>query len=403
MTNFDSEVIIIGCGPVGATLAGLLGSKGISCIVVDSREAVVEVNAIEPDPRVLALTYASKRIFKSFDLWRQIPEERIGRFQKMHVWDENGNGEIQFDCAELSETSLGYTVEQSVLQHTLDRILDYIPAVSIQRGERLSGLRSNADNVIVKLGDRELNARLAIAADGIHSRTRELAGIQYGLHDYAQSAIACIVKTELAHQDVASQRFLTNGPLAFLPMFEPNQCGIVWSTKPVEAEQLLAMDEQEFKQNLQSGFESKLGAINECGSRVSFPLQRAQAEQYCQERLALIGDAAHCVHPLTGQGANLGILDAACLAQVLIEARDKQRDFGSKRVLRRYERWRRGENFIMMMAFEGLKNLFESKIEPLPYLRNTGLNIVNSNNLIKHFFIRRAIGLEGELPAIAKA
>lgn len=401
--RFDSEVIIVGGGPVGATLAGLLGQQGIECIVIEAGRREPPPAEGAPDPRALALTRASRHILAGFNAWKMLPPERLGRFRRMHVWDENGRGEIKFDCEELCEPSLGYIVEQAVLQDTLEKVLDFIPAVSCLNGDRPADIHWGSDAVSVRVGERRLRGQLLVAADGIHSATRELAGIGYALHDYQQTAVACVVKTEQPHDETARQRFLSTGPLAFLPMFEQHQCGVVWSTGPDHARQLLAMDEEQFNSALNTAFAGVLGEIPESRRRVGFSLQRAQAECYCKNRLVLVGDAAHCVHPLAGQGVNLGLLDAASLAQILLAAKKKNRDLGMMRGLRRYERWRKGENRLMMMVFEGFKYLFENQTIPVPLLRNMGLNIVDQNSFIKHLIMRRAMGLEGDLPLAARA
>ncbi|MFQ5659056.1 MAG: UbiH/UbiF/VisC/COQ6 family ubiquinone biosynthesis hydroxylase [Gammaproteobacteria bacterium] len=402
MPEIETEVVIIGAGPVGACLAALLGSQGVNCVVIDAREENTQGRDGQADPRVLALTHASRRILQSFDLWRQLPQQRIGRFRCMHVWDENGKGEIRFDSADLCKQTLGYIVEQSQLQHHLDRILEYLPCVSVFRGASPKGLVWGKEWLTVTLDNQSFNARVVVAADGIHSWTRRFADIGYRLHDYKQQAVACTVTTALPHEQVARQRFLTNGPLAFLPLADSNRCGIVWSTSTHHARQLLDLDKENFNRVLQSSFANTLGEIIESGPRSCFPLQRAQAEHYCKERLVLAGDAAHSIHPLAGQGANLGLLDAASLGQVLLEARSRQKDIGNMRVLRRYERWRKGENRFMMVLCEGLKTLFETQTTPLPLLRNTGLDLVNSSSPVKHFIMRHAMGLAGDLPAIAR-
>jgi 2-octaprenylphenol hydroxylase len=400
MRSLDAEVIIAGGGPIGTVLAARLGLQGVKCILLDSRGRARPPDSTS-DPRALALTHASTHILESINAWSRLPRDRIGHFRRMLVWDENGKGEIRFDSAEICEATLGYIVEQELLQAVLDQILEFIPAVR-RISDQPAALHWHADAISVELADQRISAELLVAADGAHSATRELAGIGYAVHDYRQTAVACIVSTELPHQDTARQRFLTGGPLAFLPMAEPRQCGVVWSTEPGHAGSLLAMPADEFRLALGQAFDNTLGAITACGNRTGFPLQRAQAEHYCGERVVLIGDAAHSVHPLAGQGANLGLLDTACLAEVLLQARQSSRDLGKMRVLRRYARWRQGENRLLMMVFEGFKYLFENQSAPVPLLRNLGLNLVDQSTCLKHLIMRRAMGLAGDLPAAAR-
>ncbi len=334
MKRTDTEVLVVGGGLVGATLASLLGSRGVECTIIEAGAKPETARTF--DPRALALTIASANILKGLGLWDRLPEDRIGYFRRMQVWDENGNGRIAFDCTDLHQSTLGYIVEQSVLQNTLDDALKYFPAVSVIRGETIMALEWQPDYTRVILSDsKPVKTRLVVAADGFSSMTRDLAGIDYLIHDYQQSAIASVVMTEYPHEDVARQRFLTNGPLAFLPMSDGNQCGIVWSTLPGHARQLVEMTEPEFNIALQEAFDNELGRIIDSGPRAVFPLKRARAARYCSDRVVLVGDAAHSIHPLAGQGANLGLLDAACLAQVLLEAKVNKKDIGSRLVLRK--------------------------------------------------------------------
>lgn len=403
MAKTDAEVIIVGGGLIGATLAGLLGQQGVSCIVLQAGARGPAPAEPVIDPRTLAITPASMRILRRLNVWERLPSEAIGLIRRMHVWDENGNGEIRFDCEELCEPCLGYIVEQGVLQKGVHQVLEFITPVTVTAGEQPVAVHWRSDAVILELPGRKFSAKLLVAADGAHSSARELAGIGHGVHDYRQTAVTCIAKTALLHSATARQRFLSTGPLAFLPLADPHRCGVVWSTGPEHAEHLLTMDAEQFRQTLKIAFAGTLGEILECGGRVGYTLQRAQAECYCKERIVLAGDAAHSVHPLAGQGANLGLLDAACLAEVLLDARKKGRDLGKMRVLRRYERWRKGENHLMMMVFEGFKYLFENQSSPVPLLRNMGLNFVDQNSYLKHLIMRRAMGLAGDLPETARA
>lgn len=401
MTGLDADVLIVGGGPAGATLAGMLGSKGVACIVIDaaSRRPLTD-NA---DPRTLAITLASAHILGDFGLWERLPLDRLGYFRRMLVWDANGKGRIGFDCDDLGQPTLGYVIEQAVLQKGLDDVMDFFPSVTVHRNETVLELEwgTNGIRVIPEHG-RPLQARLVVAADGFNSGIRDLAGIDYYIHDYDQTALACVVTTELPHEDVARQRFLTHGPLAFLPMAGKNRCAVIWSTLPERARELAGMELDEFNMELQEAFEDALGQISDTGPRAVFPLKRARAAHYCKDRLTLIGDAAHSIHPLAGQGANLGLLDAACLAQILLQAGQRQKDIGNLSILRKYERWRKGENEIMMTVMDGFKYFFERQTNPLPLVRNTGMSLVDRAGPLKHWIMRRAMGLSGDLPDAAR-
>lgn len=402
------DVIIVGAGVAGASFAAILKDTGISCALVEaepsSKDKSSQSNSDQYiDPRALALTHASKNILQSTGVWDEIPQNRVGLFRKMHVWDENGLGEVNFSSTEVSEPIMGYIVEQKVIESALETLLNKTEHLIWFRPAEAKSLSIEKDKVCLGLNDgRQLSAKLLVAADGQSSVIRRLAGINFKTHEYHQHALACVVETELPHQEVARQRFLRRGPLAFLPMAKANQCGIVWSTTPEYAAELKAMDEKAFNENLAETFDYEAGDILKTGPRATFPLARAQVDEYCRPRLVLVGDAAHRIHPLAGQGANLGLLDVACLAEVILLAREKGRDIGAFSVLRKYERWRKGENCTMMMTMEGFKYLFENKTEAVSWLRNAGMDVFDSIKPVKHEVMKRAMGLTGDLPDIAR-
>ena len=400
--SVDCDVIIVGGGLAGATLAGLLANQGLRSIVLEASAHETRPE-IKPDPRALALTFASRRILQSIAAWEQVPANRLGRFRSMQVWDENGDGEVIFDSADICQPALGFIIQQSVLQESLVKSVAAMPGVEFRYDSSLSAIEPGPGAITAVLaGSEKLSASLLVAADGGRSRCRELAGIETIERDYQQQALACLVATTLGHGEVARQRFLSQGPLAFLPMHDAHQCGVVWSSSPEHVQQLLVASDDDFHRQLEQAFDYRLGEITGSQLRSAFPLRRAQAKHYCLQRLALVGDAAHSVHPLAGQGANLGLLDVASLAQLLTEARSANRDIGSRQVLRAYERWRKHENKIMMMTLEGFKYTFENQSGPVPALRNRALDLANSIIPLKHTIMRHAMGLSGDLPEIAR-
>ena len=404
----DTELLIVGGGVIGSVMALLAAAHGMDCILVERSARPATATPVQgartqdvpaQDARALALTPASRQILNTVQVWPLLAEQDLGRFRQMQVWDANGAGALCFDSAAIGLPTLGYIVVQSVLAAALEAVRATQPGISIHAGAEPTRLSEVGNAVRVALSDgRQLSAKLLVAADGTRSQVRQLAGIGYPVRRYRQTAVAGIVQTELQHAQVARQRFLTNGPLAFLPMADRNRCGVVWSTAPDHAQALLSMHAATFQRALAEAFEHTLGAVCGVELRQSFPLQRAQAQRYCAERVALVGDAAHCVHPLAGMGANLGLLDVAALCQVIGAARRAGRDPGGRVALRKYERWRKGENVMVMMTLEGLKYLFENQIVPVPALRNAGMKLYNSLPVLKNLTMRRAAGMAGDLP-----
>ncbi len=396
--NEISDVSVIGGGLTGGVLTLLLRRAGYQVTVVDNRKPVTAVDA-QPDPRALAVTPASRCILEYAGVWQQLPPERIGPFHGMQVWDAAGTGNIRFADIDINEPALGYIIEAGVMQYAIDTALAGDGSIAWQRPDTPAALHFESDRVRVELvGGGRLAARLVVAADGQQSPSRHLAGISYPEVPYQQKAVAAVVETELPHGAIARQRFLADGPLAFLPMAGSNQCGIVWSTTPDHAGTLLAMEENAFANAVAAAFEHKLGGITHVGHRGAFPLLKAQAGQYVRERFALVGDAAHSLHPLAGQGANMGWLDVACLTEVLTGASDP----GRLRALRRYERWRRSDNHMMQLALDGLHHLFRREEWPIQRLRNMGLSITNHSGPVKNYLMRYAMGRVGGLPALAR-
>ena len=398
MNQFD--VIIVGGGIVGATAACALGRAGVRVAVIEARPPV-PVEQQQPDPRVFAITRASERIFRSLGVWEAIAAQGAFAFSDMEVWDARGDGVAHFDCAELGEPYLGHMIEPRIIQTALSGQLESDDNISRFCPARFQSVEIQDENVTVTLEDGQcLTASLLVAADGVRSPVREALGIRTRSHDYNQSSVVALVKTAEPHRDTAWQRFLPGGPLAFLPMQE-GWSSIVWTLPTAEAGRIMELDRDAFHEELAAAFAYRLGSVVDSGEREAWPLRRMHAGHYVINRVALIGDAAHAIHPLAGQGVNLGLLDAAALTEVIIAARQGGRDPGALRVLRRYERWRRGDNLLMMSAMDALNRTFSNARSPLGRVRNLGLSLVNGSGLLRQLFMRHAMGLGGDLPSLA--
>ncbi|MCW9023278.1 MAG: UbiH/UbiF/VisC/COQ6 family ubiquinone biosynthesis hydroxylase, partial [Gammaproteobacteria bacterium] len=344
------------------------------------------------DIRVSALTRATQNWLTQLGAWSYIEAMRLTPYRDMHVWDASGNGVIHFDSADIGEPDLGHIIENRVIVKGLHQRLEHIDNVDVLCPALSNALEFTENNVTLTLETKEqIKAKLIVAADGARSWVRQQADISVHGWDYDQDALVTWVQTEQHHQDTAWQRFQPDGPLAFLPL--PNGISsIVWSTSPEHAKQLVDMDEKLFAEELASSFEYKLGAVTQVGPRAVFPLRFFETTAYVKPRLALVGDAAHLMHPLAGQGVNLGMADAAALSEVILEALANKSDIGDYRVLRRYERWRRADNRSMLLAMDSFKLLFSSDSGLVRRLRNTGLNMTDKLSPIKHLFMQVALG-----------
>lgn len=404
MTNADYDLVIAGGGMVGSTLACALRDADLKIALLESAPLERIRPGEETDLRVSAVNRASQRIFAAVDAWNDMTAWRVSPFRDMRVWDAGGFGQIHFDSATLGEPLLGWIIENRVIQYALLERVRQLPAVELLCPAALeTAWPEDAGGWRVRLTDgREFTTRLLVGADGAQSKVRELAEIDTRGWSYHQKALVANVRTAEPHQETAWQRFLPTGPLAFLPLHD-GRCSIVWSTTPEQADQLLALDEYNFAQALTEAFERRLGEIVQVGPRGAFPLRLQHARAYVKPGLALIGDAAHVVHPLAGQGVNLGLLDAATLAEVLLDGLAAGHKVGALRVLRRYERWRKSDNLPMLGIMDGFKRLFGNSLPPVRLLRNLGLNLADAAGPLKNAMARRAMGLAGDLPKLARA
>ena len=387
--NTHYDVLIVGGGMVGLTLANLLRDSGLQVGVLEQFEP--KLVSDEVDIRVSAINRASMNIFKSIAAWPAMVT-RAGVYYDMHVWDSTGAGMIHFDAAEAGLDALGYIIENTVIQQALQRSIETAENIDWICPVTINSIQLGADIQQLQLDDgRILECSLLVGADGSRSQVRAAANIEFERVSYGQRAIVCTVETEQPHAETAWQCFTPDGPLAFLPLIN-GQSSIVWSLEESKVDAMLALAEDDFCRELEQAFEYQLGSVKLVSERAAFPLGHGHVDQYVQNGLALVGDAAHNIHPLAGQGANLGFLDAAALSQVIVQAHTANRQWSALHTLRKYERARKGENHLMESAMTGFKLLFSNDSTVLSTLRNAGLVLVDQAPMIKDQLMRHALG-----------
>lgn len=416
----DFDFVVAGGGVTGSVMAALLLARGLSVpgrvAVIDGPDGAERVGAErvspergggEPGPapdatpwdlRVFALSRASERVLSACGTWQTFPAGKRFAYERMCVWDANGSaggkGSLSFDCAELGEPDLGFIVEGRTLRTRCRGTARDAGAVFFEAA--IAAVDVGDDAASIRLSDgRTLAARLLIVADGCASPTRELLGIGIAGHAYHQDALVAHVRTEKPHRNTAWQRFLATGPLAFLPL-PGGLSSIVWSAQRATADRLRSLDAAAFAAALTQASGGMLGECEPVTPIATFPLQLQYALEYIGPHCVLVGDAAHAVHPLAGQGLNLGLLDCATLVEVLSQAGVA---YGDRRALRSYERRRRSENLLAAAALDGLERLFSSRNPALGRLRMAGLGALERAPSVKRLFAARALGLRGDVPA----
>ncbi|HDZ46510.1 hypothetical protein LCGC14_0088170 [marine sediment metagenome] len=405
------EAVIIGGGMVGTALCALLAQAGMQVALVEAQPAPLHLNdAVSrlPHPRVSALTPVSQRLLTHLGVWPAMQQTRITPYRGMQVWDAEGSGEIAFSADEAGVAVLGHIVENTVTLAALNtQVIDH-PNVTTFFGVRVEALQRTNDMSYSSKGDwlvlddgRKLNAPLIVAADGAQSVLREMAGIEVDSDDMQQDAVVTTVTCSKPHGGVARQAFIDGRPLAFLPLtVEENDryCSIVWSTTSTHAAELSGLSQEALGEALGEAFGHRLGQVTACDKAHRFPLIQRHARHYVQPHFALIGDAAHSIHPLAGQGVNLGLMDAAVLAEEVVNAWQRGAPWGEMSTLRRYERRRRFDNSAMLGLMKGFKVLFGAHDPVLTLARNLGMSGMNQVVPLKRVLMRQATGERGRLP-----
>lgn len=400
----DFDIIIIGCGLVGAVMALSIKDSNLRVAIADRQafdrsQAPFLARPTTFDARVSALTVRSQQILQDLEVQEKVEQIRFSPYTDMQVWDGEGTGSIHFSAASLGQAHLGCIVENSVLLAALHE--------ELERAQNLTQLipctiesieKANQGMILRSVEGNQYSTRLLIGADGANSRVRELMQFPTREWDYQHTAVVTTVETEAPHQQTAWQRFMATGPLALLPLRQQagdqqRYCSIVWSLVPEQAEAVMDLDDEAFCRHLGNAFEHRLGEIKWTDRRFQLPLRQRHATSYYQDGVALIGDAAHTIHPLAGQGVNLGLLDATELAAQLNRGVAAGREVDDARILARYQRARKGHNLGMMWMMEGFKHLFAEQAPPVQWLRNAGLDAVDGLGLLKNELARRAMGL----------
>ncbi len=425
-----ADVVVIGAGMVGLCAALAIAQSGLQVIVVEGRSAA-SLSAKLPqqsdsediqhyDNRVSALTRASENIFRNLGVWQGISQYRTCAYREMKVWDGQGSGSIDFSSAQLYQDNLGHIVENSVVVAALleqckaqgiallcDTKVQAMSEIDDQGYCQLlsceQAVKPNEDGFATEMQWVQFKAKLVVGADGALSKIRQLASIELYQRDYGHHAIVATVRTSEQNQRTAWQCFTNDGPLAFLPLSDPYLSSIVWSTSAAHAKELMQMDDEAFASALTSNFESRLGDVNSVAARAVFPLSERRAKDYVKKGVVLIGDAAHTIHPLAGQGVNLGLLDAAELSEVIKIAVKRKESIGDLSVLKRFERARYSENVKMALAMQGFKTLFDASNAPATIARNIGMRLFDRIAPVKQHVISEAMGLSGKLPPLAQA
>ena len=400
MNDSHYDVAIIGAGMVGLALASLLSRSGFSVALVEAHEPQPFDAQADVGLRVSAVSTGSAAVLRQAGVWKSISAQRSRPYRRMQVEDGAELEPLLFDAPAFNLERLGTIIENSLLQWSLWQVVSAGGLVDIYCPDRLDDIEPGPERNCVSLkSGKHISADLVVGADGAASRVRKAIGIRQNYWAYNQHGLVAVVGKQKPNPGVAWQRFMPGGPLAFLPLVD-GRSSIVWTRPSIEAERLLALDNEAFMTALDTASSGWLGRVEDCGPRAAYPLSMRLSESYAAQRTVLMGDAAHVIHPLAGQGVNLGFADAAALTESLIRARLAGNDIGSASVLQHYSRWRRAESETMAFGMHALRSLFNH--DGLFPLRRVGLALVKRSWTVKDMFLQRAAGLGRNAPKLAR-
>ena len=398
--GYDYDLVIVGGGIIGLTLAAALNDSGLRILLIEARAQSASV----AKGQAYAIHMLSALIYQGIGIWDKI-RPQIETYNRVRLSDADYSGVVEFNTDDIGSQDLGYVAEHQALLYPLQEFVKESPNITYLCPAEVISTEylKNVATVEVKIAGEicKIRSHLVVAADGGKSRIRQAAGIKTRGWKYWQSCIVAFVKPEKCHNNTAYEKFQSSGPFAILPL-PGNRCRIVWTAPHDEAKELCALNDEQFLEQLQQRFGEQMGKLELLGERFVFQVQLMQSNRYVLNRLALIGDAAHKCHPVGGQGLNLGIRDAAALAQIIKEAHSTGQDIGNIKVLKSYERWRKLENLAILGFTDVLDRVFSNKFQPVVIARRFGLWVMQRVPFVRIFNLKLMIGLKGKTPELAK-